>query len=78
MILHMYLTGLAILVVAILVNGIAQALGVTTWYGFIEALVAQGIWGAIKSQGFGSLVFLFVVYPLILGLTGYGIARILL
>jgi hypothetical protein len=77
LILNTYLTGLAILVVAILVNGIAQALGVTTWYRFIEILMVQGIWEAITSQGIGSLVFLFMLYPLILGLTGFWIARII-
>jgi hypothetical protein len=72
---HVFVIGVAILVVAIVVNGLAIAAGVSTWYGFLEAVQAQGLLQAIRRERPFSLLFLLLLYPFILGLTGYGLAR---
>jgi hypothetical protein len=69
------LIGAGILVVAIIANGLATAVGLTTWYGFIAAIQDEGIPAAFRSAGAPSLLFLFVLYPSILGLTGYWLTR---
>jgi hypothetical protein len=37
----------------------------------------QGLWTAIRHERALSLLFLFLVYPFLLGLTGYGLTRLL-
>jgi hypothetical protein len=69
------LIGVGILVVAIIANGLAMAVGWTTWYGFIGAIQEEGMLAALRSAGLPSLLFLFVLYPAILGLTGYWLTR---
>jgi hypothetical protein len=72
---HAFLIGVAILGVAILVNALATLGGVTTWYGFLGDIREEGPLTAIRSEGIGSLLFLFLLYPLVLGLTGYFVTR---
>jgi hypothetical protein len=67
--------GVAILVVAIVANGLATTAGVSTWYGFLGAIRDQGPWAAIREEKVTSLLFLFLAYHLILGLTGYVATR---
>ena len=57
--------GWIILIVAIPVNFIAKEIGLITWYGF---LVFK------DSIGFLDVVFMFIVYPLILG-ASIGLSR---
>jgi len=57
--------GWIILIVAIPVNFIAKEIGLITWYGF---LVFR------DSIGFLDVIFMFIVYPLILG-TAIGIGK---
>ena len=78
MIWHIYLTGITILVVAIIVNGLAQVAGVTTWYGFISSIQTQGFIQATRNESILSIGFLFVLYPGILGMTGYFLVRFFL
>ncbi|MFW6025900.1 MAG: DUF7672 family protein [Candidatus Woesearchaeota archaeon] len=65
------LTGIGVLVFAIIANFIAMNLNITTWYDFIEEIRELGFFEAIKAQSIGSLIFLFLIYPLVLGLPGY-------
>ena len=72
---QVFAVGVAILAVAIVANGLATAVGLSTWYGFLGAIRDQGLGGALREERIASLVFLFVAYPLILGATGYGVTR---
>ena len=63
---RIYIIGITILLVAIIANGVAKYLGFLTWYDFIESFSEQ------SSKNFSILnyLWLFIIYPLILGL-GY-------
>jgi hypothetical protein len=57
----LYLMGLVVLVLAILANFLAAQLGLKTWYDFLNQ------WGAGNTLNFKDGLWLFVLYPLILG-----------
>ena len=52
--------GYAVLLVAIGMNGLATAVGITTWYGFFDD----------TSVGIADSLFLFAIYPICLGIAG--------
>jgi len=64
-VIRIYCLGVSILFCAIVANGLAQGLGLKTWYDFLELLLDK------KGQNLGlSLwdgLWLFLAYPLILG-----------
>lgn len=64
---QIYGTGLAILIGAILINMIATFLGIATWYSYIHTIRASGFLQATKQIGILSIIFLYVIYPTILG-----------
>ena len=64
-----YIIGLCVLVIAIVVNVIVGKLGISTWYDFGTIFYQKGF-EAMKEVGFISCLWLFVFYPLFLGL-GY-------
>ncbi len=70
-ILKILLSGFFILTFALIVNIIATQIGINTWYGFIEQISRLGFLSTIKSQGIKNLIFLFLIYPFILGSSGY-------
>ena len=57
----LYLVGLVVLVLAILTNFLAAQLGLRTWYDFLNQ------WGAGNALNSKDGLWLFVLYPLILG-----------
>lgn len=59
----MYFIGIVILVVAIGANIIAAYFGIKTWYDFLEG-IGNGL-----SLTMLDIVWLFILYPLILGLS---------
>ncbi len=65
------LSGMMILLVALLLNMTAAYFGINTWYHFVERAGEQGIIDALKNENIGHMVFLFLVYPFLLGATGY-------
>ncbi|MBT8253120.1 MAG: hypothetical protein HKN00_07375 [Flavobacteriaceae bacterium] len=67
--LRLYIIGLSILLIAIIANFLANKLGLKTWYDFMEILFNTTSTG-IKSVGVVDYLWLFLFYPLILGL-GY-------
>lgn len=69
-VMHYILTGLAILIAAIVVNIGAGAAGLTLWYSYLNQIQSVGFAQATQSAGAASLLFLYFVYPLILGLVG--------
>ncbi|MDY2587870.1 DUF7672 family protein [Winogradskyella aquimaris] len=67
--LRLYIIGIAILIIAILANGIIIKLGINSWYGFIELMSKQGL-SAFNSISIIDALWLFIGYPIVLGL-GY-------
>jgi hypothetical protein len=57
----LYVMGLMILIIAILVNFLATQLGLKTWYDFLNQ------WGNWDALSLKDSLWLFVLYPLILG-----------
>ncbi len=62
-----YILGLVVLVSAILFNGLASKLNLVSWYDFLNRAVASGskVWQTLR---FVDLLWLFIVYPMLLGL----------
>lgn len=71
MILKIFLTGVSVLFFAVVANLAAASLNITTWYGLVEEIDDSGFLQALKAQSVASLLFLFVIYPFILGAAGY-------
>ncbi|MFH1682807.1 MAG: hypothetical protein ABIA37_03340 [Candidatus Woesearchaeota archaeon] len=65
-ILQIFIVGVAILIGAIIINLLVSVLGLATWYTFLIEFKEKGF-----SQGIFSLIFLFLIYPFLLGLIGY-------
>ena len=57
----LYVMGLMILIIAILANFLATQLGLKTWYDFLNQ------WGNRDALSLKDGLWLFVLYPLILG-----------
>lgn len=69
--LNIFLSGVLILIVAMLANILATAVGLLTWYDFLKDIQGSGFLETIKNTGYLSLIFLFLIYPFILGITAY-------
>lgn len=70
-----YCSGLSILVVAIILNLTATRIGVLTWYDFLRIAAERGFVATAFSTSPDTLLFLFCLYPLLLGTTGQITAR---
>jgi hypothetical protein len=66
-----YFLGIFILIVAIIVNIAASAVGLLTWYDFVYQISKLGLKESFLSLSFPSALFLFFVYPAILGYSGH-------
>lgn len=66
-----FLTGLLILVTAIILNLLAQTLGLATWYSFLNQVQVTDLVSSLRSLSLLSSLFLFFVYPLLLGAIPY-------
>lgn len=71
-----YLSGLIILIAAILFNVISGKLGITGWYDFLTGLAENGK-KVFQSLNLLDLVWLFILYPFLLGITAIFSERIL-
>ena len=60
-----YCIGLSILIFAILANALANLLGVKTWYDFLNLLLDKE--SSLASISLFDFLWLFVLYPLVLG-----------
>ncbi|MCC7574669.1 hypothetical protein KO361_03695 [Candidatus Woesearchaeota archaeon] len=69
-------TGFAILIMAIILNVLANLLKITTWYDLLNNVTKHGI-SAIKQESILSIFFLFIIYPFLLGLTAYLVLKII-
>lgn len=72
---QIFITGLGILLVAIVLNFLANYLGIETWYTFLGSIQKKGFLRVTKDNWL-SLIFLILIYPFILGLTAYYILKI--
>lgn len=75
-IMQIFILGLGILVTAMILNFLASFLGFATWYDFFINLEKQGVKETIKNI-WGSLPFLILIYPFILGLVSYYLFKFL-
>ena len=71
--LRIYIIGVFILIIAILANTLISKIGISTWYDFGPDLFEKRFL-AIKEAGFLNCLWLFIIYPLILGF-GYVIGN---
>lgn len=69
--LSIFLIGIIILIGAIIVNVIASILGLETWFSFINLIKNEGLKGAFKEITLISSIYLFLIYPFILGILGW-------
>ncbi|MDZ7611680.1 MAG: hypothetical protein U5L10_02860 [Candidatus Moranbacteria bacterium] len=69
-----FVSGIGILAVAMVVNFLADFLGLETWYSFIAKIREKGFGDVLKAK-WQHLLFLFFVYPFVLGLAGYWTLR---
>lgn len=60
------LVGVLILAGAILINVAAYKIGIATWYSYLATMRENGFLGASRHYS-RSIVFLYLVYPLLLG-----------
>ena len=67
--LRIYIIGVCVLLIAIIANVIIGKIGLSTWYDFGPQFIKRGFI-VIKEVGFFSIIWLFILYPLVLGL-GY-------
>lgn len=65
--LKIYVLGVWVLMVAVLANIAASMFGVATWYDFIFQISKLGFVEAFLSLKFTSVLFLFFLYPALLG-----------
>lgn len=66
-----YLTGAVVLLGAIVVNAAAYYFSVPTWYNLFQLVSQKGLAEALGSLSLASALFLFLVYPFLLGLLAY-------
>tara|TARA_Y100000588_G_C13471478_1_gene592750 strand:+ start:287 stop:523 length:237 start_codon:yes stop_codon:yes gene_type:complete len=66
---RIYIIGTSILIIAIIANIIVDKLGLSTWYSFGNQFAKKGLL-AVNEVGILSCLWLFILYPLTLGL-GY-------
>ena len=69
--LHAYIMGLVILVIAIILNLIANTLKITMWFTYLPMIKEVGFFKASIEVGILSILFMYVIYPLLLGLSAY-------
>lgn len=63
--------GIGILVVAIFLNLLANYFGWSTWYDYLTSIQSNGWNETHKNTDWWSLLFMYVLYPFLLGLTAY-------
>lgn len=70
-VLKIFLAGWVILIVAIALNSLAVKFGISTWYPFLESIGENGLVKSFKEVSIISKLFLFLIYPFLLGAAGY-------
>ena len=75
-ILSIYLAGLAVLVGAILANVLAGAVGLKTWYDVLAPIPELGVGTVARTLTVPDILFLFLLYPALLGLCAFLVLRL--
>lgn len=75
LVLKILLCGYVVLISAIVINILALRIGITTWYPFLNEVGKLGFIKAFIEISLISKIFLFIIYPLILGLSAFIILR---
>ena len=70
--LRIYVIGLSILIVAIIANFFAKIIGISTWYDFLNSFTDT----TTSNFKFIDYLWLFFIYPIILGL-GYFLGELI-
>jgi hypothetical protein len=68
--LKLYIIGICVLFIAILANVLAGIFGLMSWYDAVVSLQKNGI-AAMKQWKVIDYVWLFLLYPMILGAAGF-------
>ena len=68
--LRIYVTGILILASAIILNVLAQAMGIMGWYGFLTKLAEEGR-SALRSVRILDYLWMLLAYPFLLGLAAW-------
>lgn len=76
MFLKLLVVGHAILLMAIVTNLIAKAMGIMTWYDLLGEIGAQGLVKTLSRLDVKSWLFLGLVYPLSLAGVGYMVVKL--
>jgi hypothetical protein len=71
LLLKVYLAGLVVLIVAVVLNLLANVIGLATWYSFFNQVSQRGFFPALQSLKMIEILFLILLYPLLLGLAAY-------
>jgi hypothetical protein len=66
-----FIDGFVVLLVAVGANILASAIKLSSWYDFLGLIGQRGVGEALTNQSVPSLIWLFIAYPLILGLAVY-------
>ena len=61
-------TGYIILLIAILINMIADYLNLFTWYKFLNSIIEFDLKSIITRMNIWDFLFLFIIYPVLLSL----------
>ena len=69
--LKIFLTGFWVLIFALVANFLAIRFDINTWYGFVSSVGKVGLVAAFINQKAVDIIFLFIIYPFILGLPGW-------
>jgi hypothetical protein len=73
---EMFLIGILILATAIIINLLAYLLGLNTWYDVLTGFFGDGF-KIFFEINILSLIFLFIIYPFLLGTVAYFSLRFL-
>lgn len=71
--LKIYIVGISILLVAVFLNFLAIKLGINTWYSFLDDFKEKGF----SSLNFFDYLFLFLIYPFLLGFIAFNVLKYL-
>jgi hypothetical protein len=66
-----FTAGWILLLGAMIINAVAFGLNLSSWYSFIGEIGEKGLLKSLLDQSFWSVLFLFIIYPLLLGLLTY-------
>lgn len=70
-VIKIFLVGWIVLITAILLNIITMRLGITGWYQFFESVEKTGLIRAFNNLSPVPMLYMFIIYPFLLGVVGY-------